>query len=458
MDSDRAQLPARESQAHLLPFDRVPAGSLARQQHCQSHARSGRGTTYQGQEPGLDRSARAGTRPRVGQWRVGTLGGVFSGFDGDDAVARDRLRTALRIRNVQAVDQGWLAGGAAGPLAAAHRSLANHAGSGHRRSEAELLLRDDRRKLAPRGREAVATVRHPARSSDSRIRRPNHQFTSTLGRGRARLLRLSGIQPGRFRGRARGEAGRRDSDESAVSRRFDQPGTSTAIHPGVLSGRMLAGGYHPALPAPELMRMLLDDAKLEWDQAWDLTRRTLGYTNHTLLPEALEKWPVEWFEMLIPRHLEIIFEINRRLLDDVRNRFPGDEGRLARVSLIEGDPTKRVRMANLAVVGSHSTNGVAAIHSELLRTTTVKDLAEMFPERFNNKTNGVTPRRWLLLANPTLARAISDAIGEGWITDLSQLSKLKPLADDKSFRDNFRTATRATKARFANWLKSKTGE
>src|SRR5271155_2516297 len=251
MDSDRAQLPARESQAHLLPFDRVPAGSLARQQHYQSHARSGRGTTYQGQEPGLDRSARAGTRPRAGQWRVGTFGGVLSGFDGYDAVARDWLRTALRIRNVQAVDQGWLAGGAAGPLAAAHRSLANHAGSGHRRSEAELLLRDDRRKLAPRGREAVATVRHPARSSDSRIRRPNHQFTSTLGRRRAGLLRLSGIQPGRFRGRARGEAGRRDSDESAVSRRFDQPGTSTAIHPGVLSGRMLAGGYHPALPAQQ---------------------------------------------------------------------------------------------------------------------------------------------------------------------------------------------------------------
>ena len=150
--------------------------------------------------------------------------------------------------------------------------------------------------------------------------------------------------------------------------------------------------------------------------------------------------------MLMPRHLEIIFEINRRLLDDVRNRFPGDEGRLARVSLIEEGPTKHVRMANLAIVGSHSTNGVAAIHSELLRTTTVKDLAEMFPERFNNKTNGVTPRRWLLLANPTLARAISDAIGEGWITDLSQLSKLKPLADDKSFRDNFRKATRETKA------------
>src|ERR1700722_5315793 len=215
---------------------------------------------------------------------------------------------------------------------------------------------------------------------------------------------------------------------------------------------------HPTMAVSELMRILLDEAKLGWDVAWDLTRRTLAYTNHTLLPEALEKWPVEWFERLIPRHLEIIFEINRRVLGDVRNRFPGDEGRVARISLIEEGPNKHVRMANLAIVGSHSTNGVAAIHSELLRTTTVKDLAEMFPERFNNKTNGVTPRRWFLLANPTLAHAISAAIGDGWITDLSQLSKLKPLAEDKSFRDNFRKANRETKAGFADWLKSKTGE
>jgi starch phosphorylase len=215
---------------------------------------------------------------------------------------------------------------------------------------------------------------------------------------------------------------------------------------------------HPAIAVAELMRILLDDAKLGWDQAWDLTRRTLGYTNHTLLPEALEKWPVEWFEMVIPRHLEIIFEINRRLLDDVRARFPGDEGRVERISLFEEGAQKHVRMANLAIVGSHSTNGVAAIHSQLLRTTTVKDLAEMFPERFSNKTNGVTPRRWLLLANPALANVISEAIGDGWITDLIELHKLKPLADDKSFRDNFRKATRQTKAAFGNWLNSRTGE
>ncbi len=211
---------------------------------------------------------------------------------------------------------------------------------------------------------------------------------------------------------------------------------------------------HPAVAVPELMRILLDDAYLGWDQAWDLTQRTLAYTNHTLLPEALEKWPLEWFETLLPRHLEIIFEINRRLLDDVRRRFPGNEDRVARTSVIEEGPAKHVRMANLAIVGSHSTNGVAAIHSALLRSTTVKDLAETFPERFSNKTNGVTPRRWMLLANPALARLITEAIGDGWITDLGELAKLKRLAEDRGFRDAFRAAKRASKATFAQWLRS----
>ena len=191
---------------------------------------------------------------------------------------------------------------------------------------------------------------------------------------------------------------------------------------------------HPSLAVPELMRILLDEAQLGWDQAWDLTRRTLAYTNHTLLPEALEKWPLRWFEVLLPRQLEIILEIDRRLIDEVRTRFPGDEGRVERVSLVEEGGERKIRMANLAIVGSHSTNGVAAIHSDLLRTVTVKDLAEMFPERFSNKTNGVTPRRWLLLANPALARCITEAIGDGWITDLAELEKLKPLAGDGSFR------------------------
>jgi glycogen phosphorylase len=215
---------------------------------------------------------------------------------------------------------------------------------------------------------------------------------------------------------------------------------------------------HPSMAVPELMRILLDEAHLGWDPAWNLTQRTLAFTNHTLLPEALEKWPLAWFELLVPRHLEIILEINRRLLDQVRARYPGDEGRAARVSLVEEGAWRKIRMANLAIVSSHSTNGVSAIHSQLLRTHTVKDLAEMFPERFSNKTNGVTPRRWLLLANPALASTITAAIGDGWITDLAQLGRLKPLADDPSFREAFRKAKREAKVEFADWLKSTAGQ
>jgi starch phosphorylase len=215
---------------------------------------------------------------------------------------------------------------------------------------------------------------------------------------------------------------------------------------------------HPSMSVAELMRILLDDAHLGWDRAWDLTKQTLSYTNHTLLPEALEKWPTAWFEILLPRHLEIIYEINRRLLDDVRLRFPGDDGRLERVSLVEEGNERKIRMANLAIVGSHSTNGVAAVHSKLLRTTTVKDLAEMFPERFNNKTNGVTPRRWLLEANPALSGAITQLIGERWITDLNQLSDLRSLAEDSSARELFLRSKREAKVKFADWLKSTSGE
>jgi starch phosphorylase len=215
---------------------------------------------------------------------------------------------------------------------------------------------------------------------------------------------------------------------------------------------------HPALAVPELLRILLDEAHLGWEEAWDLARRTLAYTNHTLLPEALEKWPLAWFETLLPRHLEIIFEIDRRLLDAVRARFPGDADRVDRVSLIEQGGERRIRMANLAIVGSHSTNGVAAIHSDLLRSTTVRDLAEVFPERFNNKTNGVTPRRWLRLANPALARTICDAIGDSWVTDLGQLRALAPLVDDTGFRAALRAAKRAAKQQFADWLRSASGQ
>jgi starch phosphorylase len=215
---------------------------------------------------------------------------------------------------------------------------------------------------------------------------------------------------------------------------------------------------HPAMAVAELMRLLLDDAHLPWAEAWDLTVRTLAYTNHTLLPEALEKWPVELFEMVLPRHLEIIYEINRRFLDDVRKRYPGDTARVQRMSLIEDTPTRQVRMAHLAIVGTHSTNGVAAIHSKLLRERTVPDFAAMFPERFSNKTNGVTPRRWLLEANPELARLITDTIGDGWITDLAQLRKILPHAEDTAFRGAFGKATRDAKVRFANWVRSALGQ
>ncbi len=217
---------------------------------------------------------------------------------------------------------------------------------------------------------------------------------------------------------------------------------------------------HPALAVPELMRLLVDQVRLEWDEAWHITQNTLAYTNHTLLPEALEKWPVAWFEDMLPRQLEIIYEINRRFLGDVRGRFPGDKDRTQRVSLIEdGEPgTKKVRMANLAVVGSHSTNGVAQIHSNLLRETTLKDLAEIFPERFNNKTNGVTPRRWLQLCNPGLSGLITDAIGDAWIRDLSELSKVKAFTEDSGFREDFRKAKRNAKRQFCDWLRWSTGQ
>src|SRR5579883_2115253 len=214
---------------------------------------------------------------------------------------------------------------------------------------------------------------------------------------------------------------------------------------------------HPSMAVAELMRNLLDEAHLGWDQAWDITQRTLAYTNHTLLPEALEKWPVNAFAVVAPRLLEIIYEINRRFLDYVRTTHPNDDELVSRVSLIEEGAVPRVRMANLAIVGTHSTNGVAAIHSQLLRETTVKDLATIFPERFNNKTNGVTPRRWLRLCNPPLARAITDAIGEGWITDLSELSRLQRLADDTGFRDAVMKAQDDCKTQFCKWLKTTYG-
>ena len=239
-------------------------------------------------------------------------------------------------------------------------------------------------------------------------------------------------------------------------RRFQRSNSNWSSFPDKVAIQM--NDTHPSLAVPELMRILLDQVHLEWDEAWHITQKTLAYTNHTLLPEALEKWPVAWLQEMLPRQLEIIFEINRRFLGDVRGRFPGDQERVQRVSIIEDGADKKVRMANLAVLGSHSTNGVAAIHSSLLRETTLKDLAEIFPERFNNKTNGVTPRRWLQLCNPGISTLITDAIGDYWIRDLGELGKLKAFTEDNGFREAFRNVKRSAKREFSDWLRWSTGQ
>ncbi len=210
---------------------------------------------------------------------------------------------------------------------------------------------------------------------------------------------------------------------------------------------------HPALAIAELMRLLLDEYELEWDPAWDVVVRTFAYTNHTLLPEALEKWPVAMFESLLPRHLEIVYEINRRFLAEVRDRFPGDDALVRRVSLIDDYGERCVRMAHLACVGSHSVNGVARLHTQLLQQDVLRDFHLLFPQKFSNKTNGITPRRFLLLDNPGLASLITGRIGEGWIRDLDQLRRLEPFAEDPVFREEWRAIKRAAKARLARRLK-----
>ncbi|WP_242361531.1 glycogen/starch/alpha-glucan phosphorylase [Anaeromyxobacter sp. SG17] len=214
---------------------------------------------------------------------------------------------------------------------------------------------------------------------------------------------------------------------------------------------------HPAVAIAELMRVLVDERALEWDAAWEICRATFGYTNHTLMPEALERWSVDLFGRVLPRHLEIVYEINRRFLEGVRAASRADEGALARMSIIEEQPVKQVRMANLAVVGSRSVNGVAALHTELLKRELFKDFHALWPERFNNKTNGVTPRRWLLQSNPDLSAAITDAIGPGWITDAEKLRALEPLADDAGFRRLFRRIKRDNKARLAEIVRAENG-
>jgi len=215
---------------------------------------------------------------------------------------------------------------------------------------------------------------------------------------------------------------------------------------------------HPAVAIPELMRIFVDEHDLPWDKAWELTNATFGYTNHTLLSEALETWPVEMFERLLPRHLTLIYEINRRFLRQVRNKYPYDDGRLARMSLIDegnGNPhARRIRMAYLAVVGSHSVNGVAALHTELLQKDLLSDFHELWPERFNNKTNGVTPRRWLLHSNPALASAVTARIGDAWVTNLDELVKLVPFADDPGFRAEVQAIKADNKETLARYIET----
>lgn len=215
---------------------------------------------------------------------------------------------------------------------------------------------------------------------------------------------------------------------------------------------------HPAIAVAELMRLLVDDYALDWDVAWNVTRNTFAYTNHTLLPEALEKWPLPLFSRLLPRHLEIIFEINRRFLDQVRTVYRVDDGRLARLSLIDETGEKFVRMANLACVGSHAINGVAALHTELLKHDVLRDFYELFPEKFLNVTNGVTPRRWLLLSNPGLAQLITDAIGPHWIRDMEKhFPKLEKFLNDREFCSTWRRIKRENKTKLAAIIKHRTG-
>ena len=214
---------------------------------------------------------------------------------------------------------------------------------------------------------------------------------------------------------------------------------------------------HPSLTVAELMRILVDEKEMPWETAWEITTKTLGYTNHTLMPEALETWPLRLMQKLLPRHLEIIFEINRRFLNEIRLRYPSDAERLARMSIIDERGERRVRMAHLATIGSHAVNGVAKLHSDLLRETVLRDFAELWPEKFSNKTNGITPRRFLMLANPGLTALITEAIGDKWMSDLMRLRDLEKLADDAAFQEKWRQVKLENKRALASaaWEKNK---
>lgn len=235
-----------------------------------------------------------------------------------------------------------------------------------------------------------------------------------------------------------------------IIRRFKKSHSDFSLFPSKVAIQM--NDTHPALAIADLMRILIDDEKLNWDHAWDITVKTFGFTNHTILPEALEKWPLDLMQSLLPRHLQIIFKINDHLIKEVQKKFPNDLERVRRMSLVEEGFSKSIRMAHLAIVGSHSLNGVAEIHSEILKKDVFRDFYEMFPERFNNKTNGITQRRWLKSCNPGLSNLISKNIGDGWIRNLSEIQAIKPKCDDAEFREEWRKVKHQNKERLTKFI------
>ncbi len=238
--------------------------------------------------------------------------------------------------------------------------------------------------------------------------------------------------------------------QDAIERHLKRFPSVRNLHEGAI---FQLNDTHPAVAVAELMRLLIDDHGLAWDEAWTITRQAFAYTNHTVLPEALEKWPLSLFQWLLPRHTQIVFEINRRLLDEIRARFPGDEERVIRMSLIEEGSEQHIRMAYLAITGSSHVNGVSALHSRILQERLFRDFSELWPEKFGNQTNGVTPRRWLRKCNPALSELITSRVGEGWVADLPRISGLAKAAGEASFRKAFRAAKRANKERLAAFVR-----
>jgi starch phosphorylase len=237
---------------------------------------------------------------------------------------------------------------------------------------------------------------------------------------------------------------------SDIFRRFDKMDQDISKLPDLVAIQL--NDTHPSIAVAEFMRILVDEKRMEWDEAFDICKKTFAYTNHTILPEALESWPVDLVERLLPRHMQIIFEINHRFLNQIRQRFPDEPNLLQRLSMIEEGAVKRVRMAHLAIVGSHSVNGVAKLHSQILKERLFYDFNRVFPGKIKNVTNGITPRRWLLQINPALSRLISNAIGTGWVQDLEQLKQLVPLADDSTFRADWMAAKLENKKRLARYI------